>query len=197
MIFTKSLFLLLSFQPLSLLGKFGMILMIKNGLFARTVLFFLALGLPSSAQEKLNELAMPLPWKDGEVRKQGQLLYRNHCAACHGQHLEGENKDWHIPDEEGLYPAPPHNDFGHTWHHSEELLFRMTKYGTSIAMERPETPSNMPSFKDQLSDPEIIAILSFIKSSWSIENRQFNDRASGLGTKPLLSVPKSPIVINK
>ena len=28
-----------------------------------------------------------------------------------------------------MLPAPPHNETGHTWHHPDEMLFAITKYG--------------------------------------------------------------------
>ena len=32
-------------------------------------------------------------------------------------------------DSNGYLPAPPHDESGHTWHHSDQYLFLMTKYG--------------------------------------------------------------------
>ena len=53
--------------------------------------------------------------------KAGRALYAQHCAACHGTNLEGQ-PDWRSPDESGLYPAPPHDETGHTWHHDDAML---------------------------------------------------------------------------
>ena len=53
--------------------------------------------------------------------KAGRALYEQHCAACHGANLEGQ-PDWRSPDESGLYPAPPHDETGHTWHHDDAML---------------------------------------------------------------------------
>jgi len=41
----------------------------------------------------------------------------------------------------------------------------MTKYGIEKIIGK-KYPNNMPAYEDILSDKEIIAVLSFIKSSW-------------------------------
>ena len=52
----------------------------------------------------------------------GQALYADSCAACHGANLEGQ-PDWRVPGADGILPAPPHDETGHTWHHDNQLLF--------------------------------------------------------------------------
>lgn len=94
----------------------------------------------------------------------GQRLYVQHCASCHGKNLEGE-PNWRRRKPDGKLPAPPHDATGHTWHHSDKLLFRIVKFGTaSIAPRGYKT--DMPGYKDVLSDDEIRAVLAFIKSRW-------------------------------
>jgi len=51
----------------------------------------------------------------------GRALYVQHCAACQGVNMEGQ-PDWRSPDANGLYPAPPHDESGHTWHHDDAML---------------------------------------------------------------------------
>ena len=94
----------------------------------------------------------------------GLILYKEHCASCHGAALEGQ-PDWRKIGKDGLLPAPPHDATGHTWHHSDGLLFDVTKYG-STAVIGSDYMSNMPGFSESLSDTDIWAILSFIKSTW-------------------------------
>ena len=60
---------------------------------------------------------------------------------------------------------------GHTWHHADNYLFLITKYGFEEILGE-KYPNNMPKYKDILSDKEIIAALSYIKSSWP-KNIQF------------------------
>ena len=43
----------------------------------------------------------------------GQVLYKEHCASCHGFRLEGQ-PNWRRPGEGGILPAPPHDATGHT-----------------------------------------------------------------------------------
>ena len=104
---------------------------------------------------------------DNAAVAQGEQLYAAHCAACHGANLEGQ-PDWRVANADGTLPAPPHDDNGHTWHHPDSLLFTITKQGgQSIAP--PDFKSAMPAFKDTLSDSDIWAVLSFIKSRWSLQ----------------------------
>jgi mono/diheme cytochrome c family protein len=58
----------------------------------------------------------------------GQLVYLQHCARCHGANLEGE-PGWRHRKPNGRMPAAPHDRSGHTWHHSDEALFRATNLG--------------------------------------------------------------------
>ena len=61
-------------------------------------------------------------------------------------------------------PAPPHDASGHTWHHPDDQLFRITKEGVSAIV--PGYASDMPAFEGVLSDEEIRAVLAFIGSTW-------------------------------
>ena len=100
----------------------------------------------------------------------GEGVYAENCAACHGANLEGES-GWQVKKSDGTLPAPPHNDSGHTWHHDDKLLFGYTKLGGAGMLPK-NIKSGMPAFGDTLSDEEIWAVLSFIKSKWSIEAQQ-------------------------
>ena len=54
------------------------------------------------------------------------------------------------------------------------MLFRYTKLGASEALDLDIFETNMPAFRDTLSDKEIWASLAFIKSRWpeTIRERQ-------------------------
>jgi len=111
------------------------------------------------------------------VVAQGKTVYRSHCAACHGIHLEGQ-PNWHLRDAQGYLPAPPHDQTGHTWHHRDQLLFDLTKYGPAH-ITGDDYKTRMPAFEAILSDDDIIAVLSYIKSTWPdevirIHNEQIN-----------------------
>ena len=101
---------------------------------------------------------------------EGQELYAVNCASCHGANLEGQ-PDWKRRLENGRMPAPPHDVTGHTWHHSDRALFAITKGG--LAAVAPGYESDMPAFDDRLSDSEIVAILSYIKSTWPERERGY------------------------
>jgi mono/diheme cytochrome c family protein len=94
----------------------------------------------------------------------GAKVYAQNCAVCHGVRLEGQ-PNWRQKLPNGRMPAPPHDEEGHTWHHTDEVLFGITKDGlTNYAP--PGYESDMPSFGGKLSDDEIWATLSFIASHW-------------------------------
>ncbi|WP_457649092.1 c-type cytochrome [Profundibacter sp.] len=98
----------------------------------------------------------------------GQQLYQENCASCHGANLEGQ-ANWKTPDENGILPAPPHDETGHTWHHGDRLLFGYIKLGGAAAMKRAGFDgfkSGMPGFGNVLSDQEIGQTLAYIKSNW-------------------------------
>ena len=107
---------------------------------------------------------MSLLPKDHSVTNSGKLVYAENCASCHGMALEGQ-ANWRQRDPDGYLPAPPHDKTGHTWHHSDSYLFLITKYGIEKMIGR-KYPNNMPAYKDKLTDEEIIAALSYIKSTW-------------------------------
>lgn len=93
----------------------------------------------------------------------GERVYRDHCAACHGADLEGQPQ-WQTRRPDGRLPAPPHDESGHTWHHADEVLFRITKNGVSALV--PGYESDMPAYAAVLTDEEIWSVLAFIKSRW-------------------------------
>lgn len=111
---------------------------------------------------------------DPETVALGASVYAANCASCHGTDLEGQ-PNWRSPGEDGRLPAPPHNETGHTWHHDGDTLFRLTKYGTGALIGDSDYASNMPIYEDVLTDEEIIAVLSYIKSTWSQEIRAAHD----------------------
>jgi mono/diheme cytochrome c family protein len=96
----------------------------------------------------------------------GQKLYAQHCAACHGAKLEGQ-PNWRERLPNGRMPAPPHDESGHTWHHTDRVLFAITKNGLVPPYAPPAYESDMPGFAGTLSDDEIRAVLAYIKSHWT------------------------------
>lgn len=97
----------------------------------------------------------------------GRMLYADHCAACHGVELEGA-PDWQRSGPDGLFPAPPHDETGHTWHHGDGMLFDYVRRGGQAVLDDlgVSFTSGMPGFGDILSAEDIEAILAFIRSTW-------------------------------
>lgn len=103
----------------------------------------------------------------------GRRVYDAQCSACHGAKLEGQ-PHWRTRRADGKLPAPPHDATGHTWHHADQVLFEITKYGVQ-RFAGPHYASDMPAFEGRLSDEEIRAVVAFIKSTWPEQIR--NDQA--------------------
>ncbi len=93
--------------------------------------------------------------------EEGKVVYEQYCASCHGLNGEGQ-ANWQFPGEDGFLPAPPHNDSGHTWHHSDAQLL------TVIANGR----NKMPGYAETLTPAQQEAVLAYIKTFWSPELRQ-------------------------
>jgi mono/diheme cytochrome c family protein len=100
----------------------------------------------------------------------GKAVYRDQCARCHGADLEGQ-PNWQRRKPDGRLPAPPHNVTGHTWHHSDAQLFRLTKDGLKPPVAPKDYRSDMPAFGGILSDGDIWAVLAYIKSAWPADIR--------------------------
>jgi peroxiredoxin len=111
----------------------------------------------------------PADYTNPELVAQGQSIYARHCASCHGANLEGQ-PNWKRRLPSGAYPAPPHDASGHTWHHPDQLLFTLIKEGRQTAVPR-RVPRTMPAFGVVLTDPEIWAVLAYIKSRWPADIR--------------------------
>ncbi len=103
----------------------------------------------------------------------GERLYKEHCASCHGAELKGQ-PNWKRPLPKGGLPAPPHDETGHTWHHADQVLFDYTKKGGQ-EIAGAGFKSKMPAFRDSLSDDEIWAVLSYIKSRWPLVYQKRHD----------------------
>ena len=123
------------------------------------------------------------PQDEKQVRA-GAALYLDHCADCHGAALEGA-ENWQAATDDGTYLPPAHDDSGHTWHHSDKVLFEYVKLGgAELFKDYPDIVSNMPGFGEVLSDGEIWAIYAFIKSSWSQESLDWQAKASRFDPLP-------------
>ncbi len=126
-------------------------------------------------------VAVSLTPDNADIVSAGAGLYQKHCASCHGAKLEGQ-PNWQTRLPNDRLPAPPHDKTGHTWHHNDALLFKITKLGTK-ALAGDDYETDMRGFSSELSDKEIIAVLSYIKSTWPAEIRQRHDQMNKRSTK--------------
>ena len=101
--------------------------------------------------------------------ERGAQLYGANCQRCHG----GATAVQMV----GI--APPHNANGHTWHHSDcdFKTFVLIGFSETEEMRRqemgiPKEAPRMPSFKDALSEQDVDAIMGYIKTWWTPEQRE-------------------------
>jgi len=92
----------------------------------------------------------------GKEPIEGSDLYSANCQVCHGD-SNGAG---------GRGGAPIHNDRGHTWHHPDARL-----RGWVLNGKLGFGSAGMPALGDKLTEPEVDAILTFIKSWWTTEQR--------------------------
>lgn len=112
------------------------------------------------------------PALDPQSVEQGEVIYAQQCAACHGVSLEGE-ADWKLQNPDGSFRAPPHDGSGHTWHHSDAQLLDAIRLGGARLPAEVGGTSAMPAYASILSEQEIVAVLDFIKSTWPEEQRLY------------------------
>ena len=118
------------------------------------------------------------PGADPATLALGETIYAEHCASCHGPSGEGP-PEWlqEQMTEAGEMPPPPHDSTGHTWRHSDALLYQIVEEGWRDPFNRTEHLT-MPPFGETLNPSEIRAVLEYIKTLWTPEQRQFQETES-------------------
>lgn len=111
------------------------------------------------------------PPLDPEEVEAGRIVYGQYCASCHGARGEGE-PNWEELNAKGELPSPPHDAEGHTWKHSDEMLFRMVSEGWRDPFNKTERLT-MPAFREVLSPQHIRGVITYLKTLWTPEQRQF------------------------
>ena len=118
----------------------------------------------------------PVPTLDSGQVEGGRHLYAQYCASCHGWSGEGV-PNWQQPDASGNLPPPPHDDAGHTWRHGDAQLVEIIRNGQRDPFNK-SPDLTMPPFKDQLSDGDIVALITYFKSLWLPEHRRYQEEQS-------------------
>jgi mono/diheme cytochrome c family protein len=95
---------------------------------------------------------------------QGKHIYATHCAGCHGSDMK-EEQGWPQRRPNGGMPASPLDQSGSAWQHSDQWLFTTIKQGGQATASSGNT-SSMPAVGGGLSDADIWAVISYIKSTW-------------------------------
>lgn len=111
------------------------------------------------------------PHPDPEVVALGRQVYQQYCASCHGPVGQGQ-PNWETPNALGELPAPPHGPAGHTWKHSDRMLYHIVLQGWRDPFNRTDRLT-MPAFQGILSPTEIRAVITYLKTLWTEEQRQF------------------------
>ena len=108
---------------------------------------------------------------DPEQVESGLNVYQQYCASCHGPGGEGA-ANWEQPNAQGELPPPPHNAEGHTWKHADAMLYRMVSKGWRDPFNKTEGLT-MPPFEDVLTPDEVQDVITYLKTLWTPEQRQF------------------------
>lgn len=130
----------------------------------------LAPALSMAAGDSTNSESLP------EEVTEGRKIYEQYCAVCHGTQGEANN-DWNKPDEKGEMPPPPHDESGHTWRHSDAMLFRMIAEGWRHPFNKTDRLT-MPAFEDILTDQEIQSVIEYLKTLWTEDQRRYQQNES-------------------
>lgn len=113
-----------------------------------------------------NTAVPPVPTLRADRVLEGESLYMQYCAECHGVDLKG-SPTWKEPLADGSLPPPPQDDTGHAWHHPDRQLIEIIQNGGD-----PDFNSKMPAFGDKLAEDQIVSILEFFKSKWGVDARE-------------------------
>jgi len=106
---------------------------------------------------------------DPAMTTRGAHVYWRQCGPCHGDHLQGQ-PFWQLVDQDAGRRAPALDATGRAWRRSDAELFQVVKYGRYpdrvYARE-----SQMPAYEGALEDPDILAVLAFVKARWPVGER--------------------------
>ena len=125
----------------------------------------------AAGQIAITRVNAETPLSDADQVKSGRRVYEQHCASCHGANAEGA-PNWQERDPHGELPAPPHNAEGHTWRHSDADLFERVSKGWRDPFNKSKRLT-MPAFDAEISPEQIRAVIGYLKTLWTPEQRRF------------------------
>jgi mono/diheme cytochrome c family protein len=124
----------------------------------------------------LAQAAQPDTRPSDDLVVSGRAIYQQYCAACHGAKGEGK-PGWQQRDALGELPPPPHGPEGHTWKHGDGMLYRIIRDGWRDPFNKTKRLT-MPAYKDVLSPLEIKAVITYLKTLWTPEQRKIQREES-------------------
>jgi mono/diheme cytochrome c family protein len=98
----------------------------------------------------------PAEAADADVLRRGGAVYREHCAACHGERGEGAAP---------IYPALAGNR-ALTLEPAVNVVQIIRRGGFAPATAGNPRPFGMPPFFQLLNDADVAAVASFVRQSW-------------------------------
>ncbi len=138
----------------------------RNGIIGFAILCVLALivVVVRASSRPVSLVADRADVTNTQLVAQGKQIYITRCATCHGSDLQGE-PGWPERRPNGVMPAAPLDARGTAWQRPDQWLFTTIKQGGQ-ATAAAGSSSFMPAFGGGLTDAEIWALISFIKSTW-------------------------------
>ncbi len=112
----------------------------------------------------------------GDSIEAGRRIYAAQCAACHGLRGEGQ-PDWDRANAAGELPAPPHDSEGHTWKHSDAMLYHLVRDGWRDPYNKTQRLT-MPAFGQTLAPGEIPDVIEYLKTMWTPDQTRFQQEES-------------------
>ncbi len=108
--------------------------------------------------------AAPAPAPPPALMAQGAQLYRDHCAACHGDGGEGGA----LADGRRVVPALAGNR-AVVMNPPANLVRAIALGGFGAATEANPRPFGMPPFAHVLNDEQLAAVASYLRASWGAQ----------------------------
>jgi mono/diheme cytochrome c family protein len=117
----------------------------------------MAVFLKSLPQAPTDTDPREVPQAARSVLERGGKVYEDHCAACHGDRGQGVK---------GAYP-PLTGNRAVTLENSSNLVQVVLNGGFPPATRGQPRPFGMPPFATVLSDADVAAVITYVRSSWN------------------------------